>query len=285
MVIIETTRSLFRLVEAYYVQTPEDLNTLKECLRTNKIVYIRQAPIPLDLGRSAVWYRSIPTLLMDLRQDLGGLLREASRTCRNRITRIDRLSNRAAVRRNDPTAYADFLKLHNDFVARSRHTEPLSQSQIVRLRPMIDVFVAYYDGRPLCGHIFIRDQDIGRVELLFSASVRLEESENPAFVSWINRWLHWSEVRLYKSEGMLIYDFGGIATDTPHRSGIARFKQSFGGTRVVEHSYIVARPLGRMAIRMFYAMRRIRSARSVFGVRGLFEPSGWTDVRGTQQLR
>jgi len=279
MVIIETTRSLFRLVEAYYVQKPEDVDTLKECLRINKIVYIRQAPILLDLGRSATWYRSIPTVLLDLRRDLGELFREASRTCRNRISRIDRLSSRAAVRRNDPAAHADFLKLHNDFVARSRHTEPLSKSQIDRLRPMVDVFVAYFDGRALCGHVFIRDQDIRRVELLFSASVRLEGSENPAFVSWMNRWLHWSEIRLYKSEGMLVYDFGGIATDAPRRAGIARFKQSFGGTRVVEHSYIVAGPLGRMAIGMFYAMRRIRSARSVFGVSGLFEHPGWTDIR------
>jgi hypothetical protein len=282
MVLIETTRSLFRLVEAYYVQTPEDVDTLKKCLRINKILYIRQAPILLNLGDSAAWYRPIPTVLLDLRRDMGELFREASRTCRNRIARIDRLSGRASVRRNDPAAHADFLKLHNAFVARSRHTEPLSKSQIDRLRPIIDVFVAYFDGRALCGHVFIRDQYIRRVELLFSASVRLERNESPAFVSWLNRWLHWFEIRLYKSEGMLVYDFGGTATDTPRRAGIARFKHSFGGTRVVEHSYIAAGPLGRMAISMFYAMRRIRSARSVFGVSGLFEHPGWIDIRRAQ---
>jgi hypothetical protein len=285
MLIIETKRCLFRLVEAYYVQKPEDVHSLTKCLSINKVIYIRQAPILLDLDRFEAWYRPFPTVLLDLRRDLGALFREASRTSRNRIGRIDPLSSRAAIRRNGAAAYADFLTLHNDFVARNSYTEPLSKSQIDRLRPVVDVFVAYFDGRALCGHVFIRDQDVRRVELLFSASVRLERSANPAFVSWMNRWLHWSEIRLYKSEGMLVYDFGGTATDTPRRAGIARFKQSFGGTRVVEHSYLVARPLGRMAISMFYAVRRIRSAKSFFGASGLFEHTGWTDIRRTPIAR
>jgi hypothetical protein len=279
MLIIETNRSFFQLVEVYYVQKLEDVDTLKQSLSINKILYIRQAPILLDLDRSAAWYRPFPTLLLNLRRDLGALFKEASSTCRNSIHRIDRLSSRATVRRNDSTAYADFLKLQNDFVARSSYTERLSKSQIDRLRPVVDIFVAYFDGRALCGHVFIRDQNIGRVELLFSASVRLGRGENPAFVSWMNRWLHWSEVCLYKTEGMLVYDFGGTATDTPRRAGIAGFKQSFGGTRVVEHSYLLARPLGRLAISMFYTMRRMRSAKSVFGASGLFEHTGWTNIR------
>ena len=285
MVIIETKRGFFQLVEAYYVQKAEDVDALTKCLSINKIVYIRQTPILLDLERFEAWYRPFPTVLLDLRRDLGELFREASRTSRNRIARIDHLSSRAAIRRNDPAAYADFLRLHNDLVARNSYTESLSKSQIDRLRPVVDVFVAYFDGRALCGHVFIRDKDIGRVELLFSASVRLERSANPAFVSWMNRWLHWSEVRVYKSEGMSVYDFGGAATDTPRRAGIARFKHSFGGMRVVEHSYLVSRPLGRMAISMFYAMRRIRSAKSVLGLSGLFEHPGWTNIRRTSIAR
>jgi hypothetical protein len=126
MVIIETKRGFFQLVEAYYVQKAEDVDALTKCLSINKIVYIRQTPILLDLERL-----------------------EASRTSRNRIARIDHLSSRAAIRRNDPAAYADFLRLHNDLVARNSYTESLSKSQIDRLRPMVDVFVAYFDGRDL----------------------------------------------------------------------------------------------------------------------------------------
>jgi hypothetical protein len=47
--------------------------------------------------------------------------------------------------------------------------------------------------------------------------------------------------------------------DTPERAGIAAFKLSFGGTRVVEHDYIIARLLGRAVVRALYVLRRVRS--------------------------
>lgn len=184
-----------------------------------------------------------------------------------------------AIGRNDPVVCSDFRKLYNGFVARSRHAEPLSRSRLDLLRPITDVFVAYFEGRPLCGHIFVRDQTIGRVGLLLSASTRLEGEDPPGFVGAMNRWLHWYEVRLYKSEGMLQYDFGGAGTDTPREAGIAWFKQSFGGRQVLEHNYIAAGPVGRVAIALFYAMRRIRSARWTSGPGGRLTNSGWTDIR------
>lgn len=279
MVVVETTRGLFRLVEVYYAQKREDVDALKNSLGLNKIVYIRHAPILLEIGRFAGWYRPTPTVLLDLGRDVGDLFREASSTCRNLIRRIDRISSQTAICRNDSAAYADFLKLYNGFVAHTRHTEPLSRSGLDRLRPIIDVFVAYFEGRPLCGHVFIRDQATRRVRLLFSASTRLEREDTPAFVGSINRWLHWYEIRLYKSEGMLVYDFGGAGTDTPREAGIARFKQSFGGTQVLEHNYIAAGPIARIAIALFYAVRRICSAKSAFGVGGLLTNSGWTNIR------
>ena len=279
MVVFETKCSLFQLIEVYYAQKPEDVDALKKPLTLNKIAYIRHAPILLDLEGFAGWYCPIPTVLLDLGRDLGELFREANSTCRNLIRRIDRISSQIATRRNDSAAYADFLKLHNGFIAHSRHSEPLSSSRLDGLRPTIDVFVAYFEGRPLSGHVLIRDQTIGRVRLLFSASTRLEGKDAPAFVGSINRWLHWYEIRLYKSEGMLVYDFGGAGTDTPRKAGIARFKQSFGGTQVLEHNYVAARPIARMAITLFYALRRIRSARPPFGAGDLFANSGWTNIR------
>ena len=189
------------------------------------------------------------------------------------------------IRRNDPSAYSDFLKLHNAFVGRSKYSEPLSRSRLDRLKSCVDVFVAYFDGRPMCGHVLLGDESIGRVELLFSASTRLEEEEDARVVSWVNRWLHWCEIRLFKAERMLLYDLGGAATDTSHTAGIAQFKQSFGGTRVVEHSYIAAGPMGKLAISAFYAVRRIRYARSMFSLAGLFANSGWTDIRKAPMTR
>ena len=70
MLIIETTRGPFQLSEVYYVQRIEDVHNLKKDLRPNRIVYVRQALVPLELGRLGAWYRPFPTVLIDLSRDL-----------------------------------------------------------------------------------------------------------------------------------------------------------------------------------------------------------------------
>lgn len=124
----------------------------------------------------------------------------------------------------------------------------------------MDIFVSYFEGRPLCAHAYIRDEKLKRVGLMLAASTRLSGEDAPAFVGSINRWLHWYEMRLYKSEGIETYDLGGTGVSTLQKEAIARFKLSLGGRQVVEHNYMIANPLGRLAIRLFYALRRLRSS-------------------------
>lgn len=262
MLVVETPRGPFRLVEVYYPLQPEDVKAVRDSVTLKRVVYIRQAQILLDGGRFTGWYRPTVTILLNLEHDLDKLFSEASSTCRRQIRKIDRIFKQTEIRCNDSAAQADFLKLYNGFVAHSRHSETLSRARLDVLRPTTDVFVAYFEGRPLCGHVFIRDEAVRRVGLLLSASTRLEGEDTPIFVGSINRWLHWHEIQLYKSQGMLVYDLGGAGTDTPREAGIARFKRSFGGKEVLEHNYIVAKPVARIAIALFYAMRRLRSAES-----------------------
>jgi hypothetical protein len=286
MVVVETTRTLFRLVEVYYAQEVGEIDTIRRAIAPNRILYLRQALTFFEFVRWPVWYRTTATILLDLRRDIDQLFSETSSTCRRQIRRIDRIANPTRVRRNDSTAYRDFLTLYNDFVAHNRHSEQLSKSRLDALRPSTDLFVAYFDGRPLCGHVFIRDERLRRVGLLLSASTRLRGEDAPVFVGSMNRWLHWHEIQLYKSEGMLVYDLGGAGTDTPRQAGIARFKRSFGGREVLEHNYIAANPLARMAIALFYALRRARSPESTprFGAASMFTRSCWTKIGPGSQV-
>lgn len=277
MVVVETRRGIFHLVEVFYARKRDEAEVLRNSLALNQIVYIRQALTRLEVGRAAAWYRPTSTILLDLGRKISDLFAEANATCRNLIRRADRVSARTEIRRNDAVAYADFIRLYNRFVEHSRHSEPLSSARLDGLRPISDVFVAYFEGRPLCGHVLVRDETIGRVGLLLSASTRLEGSDAPAFVGSINRWLHWYEIQLYKSEGMLVYDFGGASADTHRLAGIAHFKQSFGGTQVQEHDYIAARPTARMAISLFYAMRQMRSRETRKSGAG-HRHAGWTRI-------
>jgi len=258
MVIVETARNLFRVVDVFYPESRE-VTGLADALAWNQIVHVRQTPTTLPAQRFATNYRPFETLLLDLSGDIDELFRQSHRTGRNQVRKAERLLDRIEVRRNDDTCYCDFISVFNGLVAVKKHTEKISGKRLESLKPFSDVFVVYLDGRPITCHLMIRDESIGRAGLLWSASTRFSGEDTPVRVASLNRWLHWYEMRLYKSEGLRVYDFGGIGSDTPERAGIAEFKLSFGGTPVLEHDYIITRLSGRLAVHGLFMLRRLRS--------------------------
>src|ERR1700687_1023762 len=258
MVIVETARGPFRVTAVFYPR-PDDVDGLGDHLGLNQIFHIRQAPVELPARRFAFAYQPFETLLLDLTREIDDLFRHASQTGRYLVRKAERVRDRFEVRRNDEVAYKDFVAIYNDFVKAKKHTEQISERRLDALKRLADVFVTYFEGRPICGHVMIRDEKLERVGLLWSASTRLKDEDAPALVASLNRWLHWHEMRLYKSEGFRVYDFGGIGEQTPEIAAITRFKLSFGGMRVVEHDYILARTPGRLAVSLWYTLRRFRS--------------------------
>jgi hypothetical protein len=258
MVIVDTVRAGFRVTDVFY-PLPDDVDGLGDHLGLNQILHIRQAPVELPVRRFAFAYQPFETLLLDLTREIDDLFRHANQTGRYLVRKAERVRDRFEVRRNDEVAYKDFVAIYNDFVKAKKHTEQISEKRLEALKRLSDVFVTYFEGRPVCGHVMIRDEKLKRVGLLWSASTRLKGEDAPALVASLNRWLHWHEMRLYKSEGFRVYDFGGIGEHTPEIAAITRFKLSFGGTRVVEHDCILARAPGRVAVSLLYTLRRVRS--------------------------
>jgi hypothetical protein len=258
MITFETLRGPFRVVDVYYPH-PHEVVGLGERLAPNQIIHVRQAPFPFSAPRFEMGYAPSEVLLFDLTRDIEHLFSEANVNGRRQVKKAERVRDRIEVRRNDAAAYRDFVAIYNGFVAIKKYTEKITQKRLDALKPFADVLVAYFEKRPLCGHLSIRDERLGRVGVLWSASTRLKGEDAPILIASVNRWLHWYEMRLYKSENMSVYDFGRVGTSTPEEAAIARFKLSFGGTRVLEHDYIMAGVAGRVAMRLVYAFRRIRS--------------------------
>lgn len=257
MVTVETARRPFRVIDIFYPR-PDEVAGLGDNLSLNQIVHIRQALAELPARRFAIRYQTFETLLLDLTREIDDLFKDGNQTGRYLVRKAERIRDRIEVRRNDEIAYRDFVAIYNDFVKAKKHTEQISETRLDALKGLSDVFVTYFEGRPVCGHVMIRDGNLKRVGLLWSASTRLKGEEAPALVASLNRWLHWYEMRLYKSEGFQVYDFGGIGEHTPDIAAITRFKLSFGGTRVVEHDYMLARVPGRLAVSLLYTVRRFR---------------------------
>jgi Acetyltransferase (GNAT) domain len=257
MVIVETARRPFRVTDIFYPR-PAEVDGLGDNLDLNQIVHIRQAPVELPARRFAIRYQTFETLMLDLTRAIEELFSHANQTGRYLVRKAERVRDRIEVRRNDEIAYKDFVIIYNDFVKAKKHTEQISERRLGALKPLSDTLVTYFEGRPVCGHLMIRDEKLKRVGLLWSASTRLKGEDAPALVASLNRWLHWHEMRLYQSEGFEVYDFGGIGDQTPEIAAITRFKLSFGGKRVVEHDYMLARAPGRVAVSVLYTLRRFR---------------------------
>jgi hypothetical protein len=257
MVVVESKRGPFRVSDIYYPAAGE-IRGLGRDLRLNQIIYIRQTQHIPEIEGPIAHHQAFRTSLVDLTVGTDELFGGLQRNSRTQIRKIERMRDRIEVRRNDGVT-SDFLTVYNNFVAVKRFAEPLSPRRLQHLRPFADFFVCYFEGRPLCAHAYLRDEKLKRVGLILAGSTRLSGEDVPIFVGSINRWMHWYEMQLYKSEGMEIYDLGGTGTSTPQKEAIARFKLSLGGKQVVEHNYMIANPIGRLAIALFYALRRLRS--------------------------
>jgi hypothetical protein len=85
------------------------------------------------------------------------------------------------------------------------------------------------------------------VGMLFSAShARGEESpEIRKMIGRANRCLHWQEILHYKEQGREVYDFGGWyeGSEDPRLLSINRFKEEFGGSKVLTFTIVEDRRL------------------------------------------
>jgi lipid II:glycine glycyltransferase (peptidoglycan interpeptide bridge formation enzyme) len=82
-----------------------------------------------------------------------------------------------------------------------------------------------------------------RARLFYSASHfrKSEDSELRNLIGRANRLLHWEDIRFFKEMGLSCYDFGGWygGREDVEKLAINQFKESFGGEKQREYTYIV----------------------------------------------
>jgi hypothetical protein len=201
--------------------------------------------------------RELHTLVLDLSADEDALLEEMSKDTRYKIRRAmqkDPLSVDAAT---EPSAAEvdEFADFYDRFAA----AQSVSLAFRPRLRALAErgnlvlTVVRGEDGGDLVRHAYVAAR--GRGFMLYSGSVLDQSGDSAArnLIGRANRYLHWHDIRLFKERGFELYDFGGL--DVTGRSekttGIARFKQGFGGeVRPVYSSTSARSPLGAVVKRV-----------------------------------
>ena len=178
------------------------------------------------------------TACTNLNDSSEALWQVLKKDARQGIRQIEKIPDRVRVALNTDRIVDDFLPLFNEFAASKDGVERITSSVLDPYGDKIDIFVAYLDGIAMCGHVMLRDDDTSRVRLLYSASRRLTDPAVSRICGALNRYLHWHEIGAYREKGFATYDWGGL--DDDEANGIRRFKLSFGGTIVNEHSYLCA---------------------------------------------
>jgi hypothetical protein len=145
--------------------------------------------------------------------------------CRYDVRRAEKMRDRFEIVMNTEAARADFLALYNTFVRKKGDLPQLKLHRFNEYFPHADVFVLYFEDRPTCGRLVLRDTESRTALMLYSATRRLEQGVNTQTVGALNRYLHWYEMTTYQAAGLAKYDFGGLGANP----SLSNFKKSFGG--------------------------------------------------------
>ncbi len=238
MVIIDRNLGGIVPYRAVFFPTDETLTELTERTKPTQMARLFWTATELRNANRGVRHEKTATVCIDLSGTLEALSKGVAKNTRYEIRQAEKLGDRIRIERNGPELTDKFLALFNDFVRSKPEVAAINHSMLRRYEAHADIFMAYLDGNPVCGHVLLRDVEIGRARLLYSASRRFDDRETARLSGTLNRFLHWHEICAYREERFSAYDLGGIKEDKA--DGITQFKMSFGGDVVKEHTYLCA---------------------------------------------
>ncbi len=104
------------------------------------------------------------------------------------------------------------------------------------------IFTAYLNDKPISVITCFNNDTTLRILELFSARYNTNEKEYTAIVGYATRRLVYEVCKFGKEHGFSTFDLGGINLDDPAKAGVAKFKQSFGGTITDVYFYLYTTP-------------------------------------------
>ena len=188
-------------------------------------------------------FKPVQTSAIDLTAPLEEISSPISKNTRYKIQRAEREGFVPRLVMNpsieEGSLYAHF---YNTF-AKHKGLPPCNRAKLKALSTSSALLLSSIsdsDGNLLSAHAYVKDEEVGRARLLYSASHyrAMDDSAERNKVGRANRLLHWYEILTLKNLGFRLYDLGGIPLDsTDHeKNAIARFKLEFGGKLLVEYS-------------------------------------------------
>jgi hypothetical protein len=196
---------------------------------------------------------------IDLTQDVDTILKGMDRRTARYLRAAERLPGHIEVRTNTESVIDHYLQVYNDFAQAKGRVPKLSRRLLDLYRPVSDIFVLYFEGRPMCAHLTVRDDGTKRLYSMFGGNRRLQSKADADLCGKLERYLFWHEIRSYQAHGMELYSLGGIAHEDLS-APFNQFKLRFGGIVLTEESYTFAGSPG-LARFGFAAYKKLRNSR------------------------
>jgi hypothetical protein len=182
------------------------------------------------------------TLFTDLTPEPEEISNRFEKTTKYQINRAldrDNISTKTLDPKTDKQQFYDF---YNQFaLSKNLSPIPVIETNALIENDLFTIRTADHDGEPIVYHAYVTTRK--RARLMYSASLfrNLDDNAYRSLVGRANRLLHWDDIKYFKQEGYLIYDWGGISTDADdtEKQAINKFKEAFGGEAVKEYKSLV----------------------------------------------
>ena len=188
-------------------------------------------------------FKPVQTSIIDLTAPLDDISSPISKNTRYKIQRAEREGLTPRITQDPSLEEASLYAHYYDTFAHHKGLPPCNRAKLRALcstSALLLSSISDSDGNLLSAHAYVKDEVLGRVRLLYSASHyrAMADSSERNKVGRANRFLHWYEILSLKNVGFKLYDLGGIPLDSSDeaKNAIARFKLEFGGKLLVEYS-------------------------------------------------
>ena len=192
-------------------------------------------------------FEELYTILIDLlasEDELSSCIKKNTRYEINRAKNKDGIicENLLEPGKNNPEAVEKYIKYYNDF-AHSKNRSDLLFGDIEQFIGAKNYCIRYArkENEIITMHAYVISDNTARLQQSCSLFRNSSDPEYKNMVARANRLLHWEDIIYFKNMGLPIYDLGGWYGGNINKEQllINQFKESFGGIKKKEYSYIV----------------------------------------------
>lgn len=237
MVEVVSKGRFLTLAEVYFAETP-DITVKSKC---DVVLYHNRKVLKSKSDEHSIGY----TLVTDLsvpEETLWSKIRKNARydiNCSERDGITFEIFDSQDILSESFTTKMDlFEKCHDGMYASKGLNFKFNREEIIKFAEQNAAVIttASYQGEPIVWHFYIKDDK--HVKFTISCSL-FRDSASKEFIDIIgraNKALHWHDLKHFKSENIISYDWGGCDWNLENISGIDNFKLSFGGEKVAYYT-------------------------------------------------